>query len=154
VPALAVGDDVQQPLGVGHVVGVAGGDGFPRVAGRVSGRESEGCDQPVAPVGAVVGESLAGPFAGDQDAAPGVAEVFAAVSFALAVPGAQSQPRILGLNAVTEPVGARRGTRLVAQRIGQLSGVVVLGGCSGSLAVSDVLGQVLGEVADAPVDVT
>ena len=42
VPALPVGDDVQQPLGGGHVVGVAGGDGFPGVAGRVGRGESRG----------------------------------------------------------------------------------------------------------------
>ena len=36
MPFLAIGDDVQKALCVWHVVGVAGGDGFPRVAGRIS----------------------------------------------------------------------------------------------------------------------
>ena len=35
MPSLPVGDDVQEPLAVGHVVVVAGLDGFPGVAGRV-----------------------------------------------------------------------------------------------------------------------
>ena len=78
-------------------------------------------------VGAVVGEGLAGPFAGDQDAASGVAEVLAAVGFALAVPGAQARPRVLGLDAVAQPVRAGRRARLVPQRVGEPFGVVVLG---------------------------
>jgi hypothetical protein len=101
----------------------------------------------------MVGEGLAGPFAGDQDAAPGVAKVFALVSFALTVPGPQSRPRVLGLDAVAQPVRARRRARLVPQRVGQTPGVLVLGWCAGLVAVRDVLGQVLGEVADAPVGV-
>ena len=84
LPADPVGDDVQQPLCGGHVVVVAGGDGFPGVAGRVGCRKAEGLGQPVLAVGAVVGEGLAGPLAGDQHAAAGVAEVFAAVGLALA----------------------------------------------------------------------
>ena len=62
-----------------HVVGVAGGDGFPGVAGGVGGGFAEGGQEPVLAVGAVVGERLTGPFAGDQDAASGVAEVLAAM---------------------------------------------------------------------------
>ena len=154
MPSLPVGDDVQEPLGVGHVVGVAGGDGFPGVAGRVGGGEPEGGDEPVAPVGPMVGQGLAGPFAGDQDAAPGVAEVFAAVGFALTVPGAQSRAGILGLDAVAQPVRTGRRARLIAQRVGQPFGVLMLGGGAGPVAVGDVLGQVLGEVADAAVGVT
>jgi hypothetical protein len=82
VPALPVGDDMQQPLDVRHVVGVPGGDGLPRVAGGVGCREAEGGQEPVAAIGAVVGEGLARPFARDEDPPSGVAEVLAAVGFA------------------------------------------------------------------------
>jgi len=78
---------LEESLPVGQVVVVAGFDGFPGVAGGVGCRKSEGVGEPGAAVGAVVGEGLAGPFAGDQDAASGVAEVFAAVGFAFAGSG-------------------------------------------------------------------
>jgi hypothetical protein len=113
VPSPAVGDDVQQALGVRHVIGVAGDDGFPGVAGRVGCWKTERFEQPGAPVGSVVGESLAGPLAGHQDPAPGVAEVFAAMRLALAVPRAQAGPGVLGLDAVAQPVRAGRRARLV-----------------------------------------
>jgi len=89
LPLDAVGDDVQEALPVGHVVRVAGLDRLPGVPGRVSCREPERAGQPGPPVGPVVGQGLAGPLAGDQDAPPGVAEVFAAVGLALA--GARPQ---------------------------------------------------------------
>jgi hypothetical protein len=98
----------------------------------------------------VIGEGLAGPFAGDQDAAPGVAEVLAAVGLAGAAARSQAFARVLGLDAVAQPVGTGRGARLVAQRVGQPSGMRLLGVGGGLVAVGDVLGQVLGEVADAP----
>jgi hypothetical protein len=116
VPFLAVGDDVQQPLAVGHVVRVAGGDGFPGVPSGIVGRDAERSQQPAATVRAVVGEGLAGPFAGDQDAAAGVAEVLAAVGVALAAAGAHAGPGVLRLDAVAEPVRAGRGARLVPER--------------------------------------
>ena len=73
-PALAVGDDVQQAPGMFHVVRVAGRDGFPGVVGRVGCRNTEGGHEPVLAVGAVVGQRLTGPLAGDQDPAARVAE--------------------------------------------------------------------------------
>ena len=126
VPPLPVGDDMQQSLGARHVVGVAGGDGLPGVAGRVSCRNAERGQEPVAAVGPMVGERLAGPLAGDQDAPPGVAEVFAAVRFALAVSWSQACAGVLGLDAVAQPVRACRGARLVAERVGQPLGMRVL----------------------------
>lgn len=42
MPPNAVGDDVQEALGGGHVVTVAGCDRFPGVAGRVGCRKAEG----------------------------------------------------------------------------------------------------------------
>ena len=83
-----VGDDVQQPLPGGHVVLVPRLDQLPGVPVRIGCRKTEGFSQPVLPVGAVVGQCLAGPFAGGQHAAAGVAEVFAAVRLALARPRA------------------------------------------------------------------
>ena len=94
------------------MVGIAGHDVLPGVPGRVGGGLAEGGQEPVLPVGAVVGERLAG----DQHAAPGVAEVFAAV--ALAGTRDQAGPGVLGLDAVAEPVGGPRGARLVPQRFG------------------------------------
>ena len=149
MPALPVGDDVQHSLGGGHVVGVTGGDGFPGVAGRVGVGDAEGFQEPCLAVGAVVGERLAGPLARDQDAAPGVAEVLAAVSLAPAVPGPQAGARVLGLDAVAQPVRASRRAGFVAQCLDQAFGVIVLGAVVRLVAVGDVLGQVLGEVADA-----
>ena len=119
LPSDAVGDDVQQPPGVVHVVGVGRGDGFPGVPGRVGCRNTERRQQPVLAVGAVVGQGLAGPLAGDQDPAPGVAEVIGVVGLALAPAGRQAGPGVLGLDAVAEPVRARRRARLVPQRLGQ-----------------------------------
>src|ERR1019366_1001815 len=103
LPLDAVGDDVQESLAGWHVVGVAGFDGFPGVAGGVGCRKSEHPGEPGPAVGAVVGQGLAGPFAGDQDAASGVAEVLAAVGFAFAAARAQVRPGVLGLDAVAEP---------------------------------------------------
>src|SRR6266568_3787521 len=82
---------------VGHVVGVGGFDRFPGVGARVGCRKSERAGEPGPAVGAVVGDGLAGPLAGDQDPAPGVAEVLAAVGFALATAWPQARPGVLGL---------------------------------------------------------
>ena len=150
LPLDAVGDDVQEPLPVGHVVRVAGLDRFPAVPARVGCRKPERRRSARFAVGAVVGQGLAGPFAGDQDAAPGVAEVLAAVGLALAGTRPQAGPGVLGLDAVAEPVRAGRRARLVPQRVGQPGGVVGLAVGGGLVAVAEVLGQVLGEVADAP----
>ena len=132
-----------------HVVGVAGCDGFPGVAGRVGGGLAEGGQEPVLAVGPVVGERLAGPFAGDQDPAAGVAEVFAAVGFAFARAGGQAGPGVLGLDAVAEPVGAPRRARLEPQRLGEPVNVGTLGVAGGLVAVGHLLGEVFGQVADA-----
>ena len=149
LPADAVGDDVQQPPRGGHVVVVARRDGFPGVAGRVGCRKPERLHEPVLAVGAVVGEGLAGPLAGDEHAASGVAEVLAAVGLALA--GARPHVRlgVLGLDAVAEPVGAGRRAGFVAERVGEPVGVAHLVVGLGVVAVGDVLGEVLGQVADA-----
>ncbi len=108
MPFAAVGEDVQEPLGGWHVVGVAGYDGFPLVAGRVGCGEAEGFQEPGLAVGEVVGEGLAGPFTGYQDAAPGVAEVLGAVGLAGAPAGPQALACVLGLDAIAQPVRARR----------------------------------------------
>ena len=70
-------------------------DDFPGV-GAVDGGGAERGQQPGFPVGPVIGQGLAGPFAGDQDPASGVAEVFAAVGFAFAVAGRSPGLAFLG----------------------------------------------------------
>src|SRR5208282_2340243 len=128
-PLDAVGDDVQEPLAVGHVVRVAGFDRFPGVPARISCRNPERAGKPGPPVGAVVGQRLAGPLAGDQDPAAAVAEVLATVCFALAAAWPQAWAGVVGLDAVAEPVRAGRRARLIAQRFGEPVGVrrLVLG---------------------------
>src|SRR5262249_38808805 len=142
-----------EPLRGWQVVGVAGGDGFPGVAGRVGVGDAEGAQESLLTVGAVVGQALAGPLAGDQDAAPGVAEGFAAGCVGPAAGGPQARPGVLGLDAVAEPVGAPRRARLVAQGLGELVGVRVLGVGLRLVAAAEMLSEVLGQVADAPVGV-
>ena len=154
MPVLPVGDDVQEALGGWHVVGVTGGDGFPGVPGRVGVGDAERGQEPVLAVGAVVGECLARPFAGDQDAASGIAEVLAAVGLAPAVPGPQAGPGVAGLDAVAELVGAPRRARLVSERLDQPVGVLSLRAGLCLVAVAEVLGEVFGQVADAAVGVT
>ena len=58
--------------------------------------------------GAVVIEGLVGPFAGDQDAASGDAQVFGLVGFALAASGCHGVPGAVGLDAVEQPHRAPR----------------------------------------------
>src|SRR5580700_5605072 len=79
---------------------------LPFVPAGVGCRKLEHPGQPGLAVGAVVGQRLAGPFARDQDAAPGVAKVFAAVGLALAAARDQARSGVLGLDAVAEPVRA------------------------------------------------
>lgn len=72
----------------------------------VGGVERDGADEHGA-VGAVVGEGLAAPPAGDE-AASGVAEVGAAIGLGAAGAGSHPGSDDEGLDAVAEPVGARR----------------------------------------------
>src|ERR1035441_9954136 len=153
LPLDAVGDDMEEPLAGWHVVGVAGLDGFPGVPGGVGCRKPEHPGEPGLAVGPVVGQGLAGPLAGNQDAPSGVAEVFAAVGFSFATAWPQVRAWVLGLDAVTEPVRAGRRARLISECVGEPSGVGGLGVGGGLVTVADVLGQVLGEVADAPAGV-
>ena len=104
LPVGAVGEDVQEPP-ARHESCIAGGDGSTCTAGRRL-PEDRACHQPGLAVAAVVGEGLARPFAGDQDPATGVAEMLTAVGLALARPGPQASPGVLGLDAVAQPVRA------------------------------------------------
>src|SRR5215467_3312959 len=81
-------------------------------AGRPSARQT-------ASRGAVVGQGLAGPFAGDQDAAAGVAAVLGPVRLALALARDERGPGVLRLDPVAEPVRARRRAGLIPQGFGQ-----------------------------------
>lgn len=95
-PALPLGDDLHEQLEPVGLVGVAGPEQLPGVAAGVAlgcgllGLRFDGAEDPehvVAAFAPVLGEGAAGPLAGDQAAAAGVAEVLGAVSFALAQPG-------------------------------------------------------------------
>src|ERR1700756_3792336 len=90
-------------------------DGFPGVPGRGGCRNTEGPQEPVLPVGAVIGQGLAGPLARDQDPPPGIAEMIRVMCFALAPAGSQVGPGVLGLNAVPQPVGTPGRARLEPQ---------------------------------------
>ena len=71
------------------------------------------------------------------------------MGLALAAAGDQAGPGVLGLDSVAEPVGAGRRARLIAQRLSQPGRMVRPVGV-GAVAVADLLGQVLGQVADTP----
>src|SRR6266496_3378193 len=103
---------MQEPPGLRHVVLVGGSDGLPGEAGWITFREAEHVQEPSFAVPAVVGEGLAGPFAGDQDTAACVAEVLSAVGLALARSRAHAFAGVFGLEAVTQPVRASRRARL------------------------------------------
>ncbi len=155
MPSGSVGQDVQHPLAEWHEVGIGRGDHLPPVTAVVAGvPEAEHVREPGFPVAAVVGEGLAGPFAGDQDAATCVAEVLRAVSFALARSGPQSLAGVFRLDAVPQPVRAARRAGLVAQRLKEPVSVVALSVSLGRVAAGDVLGQVLSQVPDAPAGVS
>src|SRR5262249_48674934 len=147
-PTEPVGDGMQEPPGGRQVVLVPRPDLLPPVGGGVGWRKTEYLGQPSLPVAAVVGESLARPFAGDQHPAPGVAEVVAAVCLALARSGDQAGPGVLGLDAIPQPVRTRRRARLEPQRLSEPVHVLTLGVSLGVVAVAELLGQVLGEITD------
>ena len=81
---------------------------------------------------------------------PGIAQVISVVRLALAPARSQARPGVLGLDAVTEPVGAPRRARLIPQRLSQPGRMCLLRVGVGLVAVADLLGEVLGQVADAP----
>jgi hypothetical protein len=60
------------------------------------------------PFGAVVIEGFVGPFAGDQDATSGDAEVFGFVGFALALPRGYRVSGSFGLDSIEGPHWAPR----------------------------------------------
>jgi hypothetical protein len=72
------------------------------------------------------------------------------VGFAPAQAGDEVGPGVFGLDAVAEPVRAPGRAGLVRQCVGEPGGVLALGVALGGVASGDLLGQVLGEVADAP----
>lgn len=124
---------------------------LPPVAGGVVGvGQAEHAQQPRLAVASMIGHGLARPLAGYQDPPPGVTEVLGAVRFALARARAHAVARVLGLDAVPQPVRARRRARLVPQSVQQPGGVLLLPGRVGLVASGDVLGEVFGQVPDAP----
>ena len=120
MPSEPVGHDVEQPPHVFHVVRIGRGNRFPRVAGRIGCRNTQGPQRPLLAVGAVVGQRLAGPLAGDEHPPPGVAEVIGVVGLALAPARRLAGPGALGLDAVPQSLAhstacRRQGVCLAAQ---------------------------------------
>ena len=76
---------------------------------------SEGFADDGGAVGPVLGQGLAGPLAGDQDAAAAEAEVLPVVRLRVAPAGSQAGAGVLGLDAVAEPVRAARRARQAPQ---------------------------------------
>jgi len=64
-----------------------------------------------------------------------------AVSLAFAGAGNQPRPGVLGLDAVAQPVRARRRAWLIPQRVGEPFNVLALGVSVGLVAVAELLGQ-------------
>src|SRR5690348_9102548 len=141
---------MEQPPGRWQIVVVTRLDGFPTVGGGVGCRKTEHLGQPGLAVAAVVGERLAGPLTRDQHPATGVAEMLASVRLALAGAGDQARAGVLGLDAIPQPVRARRRARLEPQRLSEPVHMLTLEVSLGVVAVTELLGQVLSEVADAP----
>ena len=108
-PSLSFGDGVQEQHGSGWDVGVGGCGAFPLVGpvlGAVGGLDAGGFEElpnEFAAFGAVVIQGLVRPFAGDQDAASGDAEVFGLVGLAFAASGCHGVAGALGLDAVEQP---------------------------------------------------
>src|SRR6266498_786363 len=154
-------DGAQEPVLQWLHVGVGGAGPLPGDRGWRTGFGRDGGDLvvPVADaeegtyprtgVGAVVGEGLAGPVAGDQDAAAADAEGGFLVDAALAVAGPQLGVCLLRLDAVEEPVGAPVRAGCDAQLLPEPVEVVPLGLRADGVAVGGVLGEVLGDVADS-----
>jgi S-(hydroxymethyl)mycothiol dehydrogenase len=71
----------------------------------IDGQAEQHAD-PVAGVGPVIGQGLAGPVAGDENAAPADAERGPLVYPAFAGTGTELAVRLLGLHSVEQPVGA------------------------------------------------
>ena len=109
VPSLSFGDGTDEQDGPGWDVGVGGCGAFPSIGavlGAVGGLNTGGLEElpnKFAAFGAVVREGLVRPLPGDQDAAPGDAEVFGFVGFAFAVPGGHGVSGAVGLDAVEQP---------------------------------------------------
>jgi hypothetical protein len=111
-PSLAFSDGMQQQHRPWWHVGVGGGGAFPpvrSVVGAVGGLDAGGVEElpyEFAAFGSVIIQCLVGPFAGDQDASSGDAEVLGLVCFSFAVSGGDGVAGALGLDAVEQPEGA------------------------------------------------
>jgi hypothetical protein len=148
LPSKPVGDRVQKPPARWQVVLVLWLNLFPAVAGGVSCRKTEHLRQPSLPVAAVVGQRLTGPLAGHQHSPPGITEMVITVGLSLAPARNQAGPGGLGLDAVAQPIRARRRARLIPQRFGEPFHVLTLSVAVWLVAVPELLGQVLGQMAD------
>ena len=82
-----------------------------RSRGRRCRPRQQGFADDGGPVGPVLGEGLAGPLAGDQDAAAAEAEVLPVVRLDGAAAGDQAGAGLVGLDAVAQPVRAAAASR-------------------------------------------
>ena len=167
-PALPFGDGAEQGEGVAGGVGLligpdeAGqtvraehGGGHPFDLGGDDAGGVEGFADDSGAVGFVFGEGLAGPVAGDEDAAAADAEVLSVVGLARASAGDEAGARLVGLDAVAQPVRTAGRARQPSQLGMQPVDVLLPGGGGVVVAerVGDGFGEVLGQVADGPVRV-
>jgi hypothetical protein len=101
----------------------------------------------------VFGEGLAGPVAGDQNAAAATAEVFAVVRLRAAAAGDEAGSGLVGLDAVTQPVRAERRAGQSAQLGVQPVDVRFSG--RGRVLIAERIGnglcEVLRQVPDGPI---
>jgi hypothetical protein len=159
-PPLPLGDGMQQQNRPRWYVWISRGSAFPHVGpvlevfGGLDGSCVEELPNKFASFRAVVIEGFVRPFTGDQDPAPGDAEVLGLVGFALAPAGDRGVPGALGLDAIQQPHWAPRRARGDPEFVVESPCVIALG-LGGVLAETggpvDRFGYIFCEVANVPV---
>ena len=126
---------MQEKKRAGWDVGVGGCGSFPPVGavlGAVGGLDVGGLEElpnEFAAFGTMIIQSFVGPFAGDQDAASGDAQVFGLVCFAFAASRCHGVSGAFGLDSVEQPHRAARRAGRHAELGVEPVGVVALGVC-------------------------
>jgi hypothetical protein len=160
-PALSFGHGLEQQHGPGWDVGVVGCRSFPlvgpvlRSVGWLDAGGLEQLPNEFAAFGPVIIQVFVGPLARDEHAATGDAQVFEAVSFALAPPRDQGVSSALGLDPIQQPHRTTRRARgdlqFGMQPVGMIPlslGDVVVKAAFGGAAV----GESVVELACPPAD--
>ena len=142
----------------GWDVGVVGCEAFPLVrpvlgaVGRLDAGFCEELPNEFTAFGAVVMQGFVGPFAGDQDAAAGDAQVVGLVGLALAPSRGHGVPGAVGLDAIEQPHRAPRRARCDLQFCMQPSGMIALpvgGGVIEASRLPDTFSEVLRDALTA-----